>query len=228
MNNITSSPTPFSFDLETTKFGRSQFPYNGTIVLADVSPPFQLVGGHILLNLPPNNDTHIVAAQITNLGIEHAVIVPSIKVHDTRTGIEILYQVELRSSINGTNPFTGNPDLVIDVTDIILWNNATGGVSFDDDSGVTMTLLVNRLSPSPSSTAAEVYGMPPSTSTNTSTKTTQQQPLPPVSLQPSSPPIQTDNATSTTEDLLQQGPCPEGFFINQTTNKCQEKPTTTP
>jgi hypothetical protein len=224
INNITSSPTPFSFDLETTKFGSSQFPYNGTIVLADLSPPFQLVGGHVLLNLP-SNDTHIVAAQITNSsnGIEHAVIVPSIKVHDTRTGIESLYQAQLKQSPNGTNPFTGNPDLVTDVTDIILWNNATGGVSFDDDSGVTMTLLVNRLSPSPSATAAEEYGMPPYTSTNTSTITTEQQPLPPVSLQPSSPPIQTDNATSTT-DLLQQGPCPEGFFINQTTNKCQERP----
>ena len=26
---------------------------------------------------------------------------------------------------------------------------------------------------------------------------------------------------------LEQGPCPEGFFLNQTSNKCQERPTPT-
>ena len=141
-NTISSSPTPFSFDLETIKLGRSQFSYNGTIVLADVSPPLHVVGGHVLLNLPPSNDTNVVAAQITNAssGIEHAVIVPSIKVLDTRTGMESLYSVELKQSFNGTNPFTGDPDLVTDVTDVLLWNNATAGVSFDDDSGVTLAL----------------------------------------------------------------------------------------
>jgi hypothetical protein len=67
--------------------------------------------------------------------------VPLIKVFELRTGIESLYRVDLHSSpLNGTNPFTGNPDLVTDVTDLLLWNNATAGVTFDDDSRHTLAL----------------------------------------------------------------------------------------
>ena len=52
-----------SVDLETLKFGRSQFSSNGTIILADVSP-LQIAGGHVLLNLPnTNNDTKLVASK---------------------------------------------------------------------------------------------------------------------------------------------------------------------
>ena len=68
-------------DVETLKFGRSQFPLNGTIVLADVSP-LQIAGGHVMLNLP-NNDTKIVTTQITDTGIEHAIVVLLIKVPGT-------------------------------------------------------------------------------------------------------------------------------------------------
>jgi tetratricopeptide (TPR) repeat protein len=39
--------------------------------------------------------------------------------------------------------------------------------------------------------------------------------------------IQISSITETeTKTELQQGPCPEGFFINQTTNKCQERQST--
>ena len=126
---------PSSIDLETLKFGRSQFPSNGTIVLADVSP-LQIAGGHVLLNLP-NNDTKLVAAHITDTGIEHAIVVPLIKVPGTGKS---LYHADLQASMNGNNPYTGKADLVDNVIDIILWNNATTGVSFDDDHGTSLIL----------------------------------------------------------------------------------------
>jgi hypothetical protein len=222
-NNITNTPIPFSFDLETIKFGRSQFPYNETIVLADIPPSLSITGGNILLNLP-NNDTNLVAAQISNASnginnstggaggggdIEHAVIVPLIKVFEPRTGIESLYRADLNSSpLNGTNPFTGTPDLVTDVTDLLLWNNATAGVTFDDDHGFTMTLLLSRL-------LLPSLGSSPSTDNTIPTPTTITDPT-------------TSSTETTTTEILQQGPCPDGFFINQTTNQCQQRPLSIP
>ena len=92
-----------SVDSETLKFGRSQFSSNGTIVLADVSP-LQIAGGHVLLNLPnDNNDTKLVAAQITDTGIEHAIVVPLIKAFEPRTG-EALYHADLQMSMNVYQP----------------------------------------------------------------------------------------------------------------------------
>ena len=95
-----------------------------------------------LLNLPNNNDTKLVAAHITDTGIEHAIVVPLIKAFEPRTG-EALYHADLQMSMNGTNPYTGKADLVDNLTDIVLWNNATSGVSFDDDHGATLTVLLN-------------------------------------------------------------------------------------
>ena len=111
---------------------------------ADVSP-LHVISGHVLLNLP-SNDTNVVAAQITNAGIEHAVIVPLIKIPGTGKS---LYQAELKSSLNGTNPFTGSHDIVSSITNLLLSNVNPGGLTFDDDHGATMTLLLSRPSPSP-------------------------------------------------------------------------------
>ena len=58
-------------------------------------------------------------------------MVPLIKAFEPRTG-EALYHADLQMSMNGTNPYTGKADLVDNLTDIVLWNNATSGVSFDD------------------------------------------------------------------------------------------------
>ena len=82
-----------------------------------------------------------------------------IKVPDARTG-ESLYQAELKSSLNGTNPFTGNADSVTTITDLILWNVNPGGLSFDDDHGGTLTLLLSRSLPNigNNSTAAAAGG----------------------------------------------------------------------
>ena len=104
-------------------------------MLADVSP-LQIAGGHVLLNLP-NNDTKLVALQITDTGIEHAIVVPLVKVPGTGKS---LYHADLQVSMNGTNPYTGKADLVDNVIDIILWNNATSGVTFDDDHGTSLIL----------------------------------------------------------------------------------------
>jgi hypothetical protein len=192
-NPVTERATP-PVSVETIKFGRSQFPYNGTIVLADIPPSLNIVGGQVLLNLP-SNDTNLVAAQITNAGIEHAVIVPLIKIPGTGKS---LYSAELKPSpLNGTNPFTGKADSVPTITNLLLWNVNPAGLAFEDDHGVTMTLLLSRpLFPSSDSSPSTYNTIP----------------------------------TPTTE-ILQQGPCPDGFFINQTTNKCQQRPvstTTTP
>ena len=48
-----------------------------------------ITGGHVLLNIP-SSDVKLVAAHISALGVEHAVIVPLVKTFDPRTG-EVLY-----------------------------------------------------------------------------------------------------------------------------------------
>jgi Prealbumin-like fold domain len=141
INITTSADRPSSIDTETIKFGRSQLPANGTIVIAGVSP-LQIVKGHVMLNIP-NNDTKLVAARINDTGIEHAVIVPLLKAFEPRTG-EFLYHGEIQSTMNGTNPYTGAADLVDRVTDLVLWNNATSGVSFDDDNGLAITFKLEE------------------------------------------------------------------------------------
>jgi hypothetical protein len=135
-----SVPSAFSSsDLETIKFTRSIFPFNGTIVLADLAP-LNIKGGHVTLNIPSKDDVKLVAVQLTNRGPEHAAIIDPVTTFSPRPE-ETLYISDLKSPASGMNPFTERIDTVSEITNLLLWNNNTNGVSFDDDHGVTMTII---------------------------------------------------------------------------------------
>ena len=99
---------------------------------------------HVLLNLP-NNETTLVASSLNNTGIEHAVLVPLVKVPGTGKS---LYHADFDGSVNGTNPFTGNQDSVSEVTDLMLRNPSQSPLNFDDQHGGTITLVLSRPDPS--------------------------------------------------------------------------------
>ena len=125
-------------DLETVRLGKSIFPSGGIRPLADVNP-FQIIGGHVSLNSPSPN-VYVIVAQITDKGVQHAVIVDLKK---TASGIpgETLYHTDLGQTIIGTNPFTGNVDTASHITDLLLYNNNKSSVQFNDDSELTMTII---------------------------------------------------------------------------------------
>lgn len=171
--NIAQNSSLTTSKIEAIKFGRSQFPSNGTIVLASVSP-LRITGGHVLLNLP-NNDTILVAAQqLTGRGVEHAVTIPLTKFFDPRTG-ESLFHANLRSPISGNNPFTGRTDSLTNITDLFLRSSSSSGVSFDDDHGVTGLIVMQegqpQQNPNPQAAGVQVSNNQ-TTITTTSTTTT--------------------------------------------------------
>jgi hypothetical protein len=125
-------------DLETLRLGKSSFPSGGIRPLADVSP-FQIIGGHVSLNSPSNN-VNVIVAEITDTGVQHAVILDLKK---TAGGIpgETLYHTDLGQVITGTNPFTGKVDTISHITDLLLYNNSLGSIAFNDDSQITLTII---------------------------------------------------------------------------------------
>ncbi len=139
---ITTSPTSKGplVDLETIRLGKSVFAAGGIRPLADVFP-FHVIGGHISLNSVSGNTVNLIVAQITDRGVEHAVVVDLHQTLNVIAGKEILYHTDLGQVISGTNPFSGKPDTVSNVTDLILWNNSVHDVLFNDDNAVTMTII---------------------------------------------------------------------------------------
>ena len=139
---ITTSPTSKGplVDLETIRLGKSVFAAGGIRPLADVFP-FHVIGGHISLNSVSGNTVNLIVAQITDRGVEHAVVVDLHQTLNVIAGKEILYHTDLGQVISGTNPFSGKPDTVSNVTDLILWNNSIHDVLFNDDNAVTMTII---------------------------------------------------------------------------------------
>jgi hypothetical protein len=139
---ITTATSPSSksplVDLETVQLGKSTFPSGGIRPLADVNP-FQIIGGHVSIN-SPNPNVNIIVAQITDSGVQHAVI---LDLKNTAAGIpgETLYHTDLGQIITGTNPFTGKPDTILHITDLLLYNNSVSGIQFNDDSELTMTII---------------------------------------------------------------------------------------
>jgi hypothetical protein len=125
-------------DLETIKLG-NRFQSNALLPLSDTNP-FHIVGGHISLNSPSGN-LKIIAATITNNGVQHAVILDLKKtLGNTNTG-DALYHTDLGQVISGTNPFTKRHDTVSQITDILLWNNGRSQIIFGDNSAVTQTII---------------------------------------------------------------------------------------
>jgi CheY-like chemotaxis protein len=107
--------------------------------LADVVP-FRIIGGHLSIYSPSPN-VYVIVAQITDNGVQHAVIVDLKK---TASGIprETLYHTDLGQTITGTNPFTGKVDTISHITDLLLYNNINkSSVQFNDDSELTMSII---------------------------------------------------------------------------------------
>jgi hypothetical protein len=125
-------------ELDTLRLGKSSFPSGGIRPLADVSP-FQIIGGHVSINSPSNN-VNVIVAEITDTGVQHAVILDLKK---TAAGIpgETLYHTDLGQVITGTNPFTGKVDTISHITDLLLYNNSLGSIAFNDDSQITLTII---------------------------------------------------------------------------------------
>lgn len=137
-----SAPVP-SMNMWSLSLGKSNFPKEGLRLLANLKP-FSTIGApyilDISLNLPSSN-VSLIAAQILNNQLQHAVIVPINKTAEGTTG-ESIYQAEIGQVITGINPFTRQPDTISGggVTDLMLLNNSTGVIAFNDDNGATMTL----------------------------------------------------------------------------------------
>ena len=125
-------------DLETIGLGKSTFPSGGIRPLADVTP-FQIIGGHVSIN-SPNPNVNIIVAHITDIGVQHAVI---LNLKKTAAGIsgETLYHTDLGQIITGTNPFSGKIDTISHITDLLLYNNSVSSIRFNDDSELTMTII---------------------------------------------------------------------------------------
>jgi hypothetical protein len=93
--------------------GKSNFPKDGLRLLANLKP-FATIGVPYTLDISfnlPSGNLSLIAAQITNAGPQHAVIVPINKTSEGTAG-ESLYQAELGQTLAGINPFTKQPDTI--------------------------------------------------------------------------------------------------------------------
>jgi hypothetical protein len=136
------SPSSAFADLETIRLDRTTLASNALLSIADVAP-FHIIGGHVSLNSPSSN-LKLVAATITNKGVEHAVIIDLIKTLETISTKDALYHVDLGETISGTNPFTKKHDTVSSLTDILLWNNGRSPIVFGSHSAATVTLIFKK------------------------------------------------------------------------------------
>jgi len=136
------SPSSAFADVETIRLDRTTLASNALLSIADVAP-FHIIGGHVSLNSPSNN-LKLVAATITNKGVEHAVIIDLIKTLETISTKDALYHVDLGETISGTNPFTKKHDTVSSLTDILLWNNGRSPIVFGSHSAATATLIFKK------------------------------------------------------------------------------------
>ena len=136
------SPSSAFADVETIRLDRTTLTSNALLSFADVAP-FHIIGGHVSLNSPSSN-LKLVAATITNKGVEHAVIIDLIKTLETISTKDALYHVDLGETISGTNPFTKKHDTVSSLTDILLWNNGRSPIVFGSHSAATATLIFKK------------------------------------------------------------------------------------
>ncbi|MGC1134138.1 MAG: hypothetical protein WA941_15035, partial [Nitrososphaeraceae archaeon] len=130
-------------DIETVRLGESTFPVGAVRVLADVDP-FQIVGGHVSFSSAPVANVTLIAAEITDAGIQHAVIMQPSKTFDISQD-QSLYHAELGSPISGDNPFAElgiSRDTVTNFTDLLLWNDSPNDIAFSGDDYVTITLIL--------------------------------------------------------------------------------------
>ncbi|HET7148827.1 MAG TPA: hypothetical protein VFI73_10055, partial [Candidatus Nitrosopolaris sp.] len=145
VSNDDIPPVPF-IDTETVKLGKSAFPSDALIPLIDVGPTSNIMGGHISLNSPTSSSDHLklIAAEITDAGVQHAVAVNLTKTLDITPTVQSLYHTDLRSTFTGINPFTGAQDRVTHFTDLFLWNNGTSAVQFAGNNTLTMKAIFKQ------------------------------------------------------------------------------------
>ena len=132
--------TPIAIDIEAVKFDKGTFERSEIIPLADVGP-YVMIGGHVLLNLP-SGDFKLIAAETSNNGVEHAILLNPQRIGSIRTG-QTLYHVDLDDRMSGKNPFTNKADKVTEWTDLWLYNsNQAKDIQVGDDNGWTATLVM--------------------------------------------------------------------------------------
>jgi hypothetical protein len=127
--------------------GKSTFLSDALRPLIDVGPSSNIVGGHVSLSAPTGNSSNhlkLIAAEITNAGVQHAVAVNLTKTLDITPTGQSLYHTDLISPISGINPFTGAQDRVTHFTDLLLWNNGTSAVQFTGNNTITMKVIFEQ------------------------------------------------------------------------------------
>ncbi len=117
----------------------SKLPGNSLLLLFNADP-FRIIGGHTTLNSPSKN-IKLVAASISDKGVDHAVVLDLKKALDNANTKDALYRTDLGEVISGTNLFTKKHDVVSDFTDLLLWNDSNSPITFDDSSAVAMTVV---------------------------------------------------------------------------------------
>ena len=83
----------------------------------------------------------MVAAEITDVGVQPAVVVNFTKTLEITTTGQSLYLADMRAALAGINPFTGAEVRVTHFTDLLLWNNGTSSIVFNSDDYVTIALI---------------------------------------------------------------------------------------
>ena len=101
--------------------------------------PFHMIEVQVFLNLS-NNRAQLVAAQYTERGVEHAVVINLTKVNNIGNG-DSVYRAKFGPSLTGTNPFTGQPDTVNSITSLFLRNNDVRDIEFKSDVLGNMTVV---------------------------------------------------------------------------------------
>ena len=129
--------------LDSSTGGSSLLSSLGLIPLIDVGPSSSIIGGHVSLSSPTGRSDHLklIAAEITDAGVQHAVAVNLTKTLDITPTVQSLYHTDLRSTFAGINPFTGAQDRVTHFTDLLLWNNGTSSIVFGGGDYLTTEVI---------------------------------------------------------------------------------------
>ncbi len=145
VSNDDIPPIPF-IDTETVKLGKSTFLSDALRPLIDVGPSSNIIGGHVSLSSPTGSSDHLklIAAEITDAGVQHAVAINLTKTLDITPTVQSLYHTDLRSTFAGINPFTGTQDRVTHFTDLLLWNNGPSAIQFLGNNTVTMKVIFEQ------------------------------------------------------------------------------------
>ena len=136
------SPPPPFVNTQTVKLGRSTFLQSALIPLVDVGPSSNIIGGHVSISSPTGSGhLKLIAAEITDAGVQHAVAVNLTKTLDITATGQSLYHADMRAALAGINPFTWAGDRVTHFTDLLFWNNGTSSIVFNGDDYVTIAII---------------------------------------------------------------------------------------